>query len=117
MTEPAPAISRPAIWMFHEVDAAIITLPASISSSAPSAVVLSPNRCPMAPPGKASSHAGREIQSDQDADIGEADAELARQQRRHRGDALELEGDGAANREQNGENTPAIAHPSLPSTC
>jgi hypothetical protein len=62
-------------------------------------------------------HAGRKVQSDQQSDIGEADAVLAGQQRRHRGDALELEGDGAANREQNGENTPAIVHPSLPSTC
>ncbi|MFH1342594.1 MAG: hypothetical protein ABIL01_15535 [Pseudomonadota bacterium] len=71
----------------------------------------------MAPPGNASVTPGTKIQSDQDADIGDADAELARQQRRHRGYALELESDGAANREENGRDTPTIAHPTLSSTC
>ena len=53
-------------------------------------------------------HARREIQSDQHADIGEADAEFAGEQRRDRRHALELEGHGGANREQNGEDAPAI---------
>ena len=58
MTPPAPATSRPAIWTFHDADSAITTLPASISSSAPSTVVLSPNLWPMAPPGNASATPG-----------------------------------------------------------
>ena len=54
-------------------------------------------------------NARREIQADQDSDVGEADAKLRAQQRRDRGDALKLEGHGEANHEQDGKDKPAIA--------
>src|SRR6266851_400830 len=58
MTPPTPATSRPAIWMLQEAAKAMATLPASISSRAPSTVALSPNLCPTAPPGSASATPG-----------------------------------------------------------
>jgi hypothetical protein len=54
-------------------------------------------------------NAGREIQSDQNADVGNTDAEFAAQQRRDGGNALKLERHGGANRKQYGKNAPAIA--------
>ncbi|WP_245315363.1 hypothetical protein [Bradyrhizobium neotropicale] len=51
----------------------------------------------------------REIEPDQDADIGEANAKGLLKQRRDRGHALELECDGEANHEQDRKNAPAIA--------
>ena len=58
--------------------------------------------------------ARREIQADQDADVGKADAEFAFQQRRYRSDALELEAHGEADREQDGEDGPAIVQRFIP---
>ena len=86
------------------------TLPASIGSSAPSTVALSPNRCPMAPPGSASAIPGAKYNPIKDADIGDANPEFAAQQWRDRGHALKLECHGGANRKQDGEDAPAIAH-------
>jgi hypothetical protein len=53
--------------------------------------------------------ARREIEPDQQADVGNADAEFRLQQGRDRGDALELERHGEPHRKQHGENAPAIA--------
>jgi hypothetical protein len=54
ITPPAPATGRPAICAVQELDKAIARPPISISSGAPSTVLLSPNLCPMAPPGATS---------------------------------------------------------------
>ena len=62
------------------------------------------------PTGQRQRDAGREIQTNQHTDVGKANAELAFKQRRNRGDALELDPHGEANREQNGKDAPAIAH-------
>jgi len=56
----------------------------------------------------------RKIQSDQNADISEGGTEFAAQQRCDRGNALELECYGGANRNQNGKDSPAIAQHSIP---
>jgi hypothetical protein len=58
--------------------------------------------------------ARRKIEPDQDADIGNADAELVAEQRCHRRHALKLERHGGANREQNGKDAPAIAQSVVP---
>ena len=57
-TPPAPATSLPAICQFQESVRAIARLPASISASAASTVALSPNLCPIAPPGNDSATPG-----------------------------------------------------------
>ena len=58
--------------------------------------------------------AWREVEPDQQADIRKANAEFAAEQRRHRGDALELERHRQPHGEQNGQNAPAIAQCSFP---
>src|SRR6266850_467167 len=113
MTPPAPATSRPAFWIFHEVADAIIKLPASISSSPPSTVVLSPNLCPMAPPGNASATPGAKY-SPIKTPISARVAPNSLPSSGDRGDALELECYGGANRKQNGKDSPAIAQHSIP---
>ena len=70
---------------------AIITPPASISSSAPSTVVLSPNLCPMAPPGNASATPGVKYSPIRTPISAMLTPNSLRQQRRYRGNALELE--------------------------
>ena len=53
--------------------------------------------------------ARREIEPDQEADVGNVDAELRGQERRDRGDALELKRHRQPHGEENGENDPAVA--------
>ena len=57
-TPPAPATSRPAICKLQSSVSAIARLPPSIITSAISAVRLSPNFCPIAPPGTDSATPG-----------------------------------------------------------
>ena len=89
---------------------AITTPPTSISSSAPSTVVLSPNLCPMAPPGNASATPGAKYSPINTPISASLTPNSLPEQRSHRGHALELECHGGANRKQNGEDSPAIAH-------
>ena len=93
-TPPAPAISRPAICTAPGIRSAMASSPISINTSAPSTVALSPNLLPDRAARQRQRDARREIEADQDADIGKADAEFAAEQRRNRGDALKLERHG-----------------------
>src|SRR5229473_3179309 len=77
------------------------------AAGAPSAVRLSPNLCPMAPPGKASATPGvkyRPIRISMSANP----TSKSRLQRCYGGDALKLKAHGEANREQDRKHEPAV---------
>jgi hypothetical protein len=59
-TLPTPATSRPEIWPLQEDENAMMQLPAIIRTRPARTVFLSPNLCPMAPPGNASATPGTE---------------------------------------------------------
>ena len=57
--------------------------------------------------------ARREIEADQQSDIGKTGIEFGPEQRRDRRDALELKRHGEPHGEQNGQNAPAISQRAL----
>ena len=108
ITPPIPATSRAAICRFHESANAMVKLPTSISANAPSTVPLVAEFLADRAARQRKRNSRRKVEPDQHADIGDADAELAAEQRRDRRHALELERHGGANQKQKGQDTPAI---------
>jgi hypothetical protein len=55
-------------------------------------------------------HAGSKVEADQEANVAEADAEVADEKRRNGGNALELEGHGRTHGEEKRKDAPPVRH-------